>query len=114
MLILAQTDAVDDPLEEITSSVRDIWQSAVDAVPRIGIAIMIVIVGWAISRLVRMLLTRSLSGRHTPSFSRVMSKVVGWLVLFVFVLAAMATAFPSVKPVDLLAGLGSTAFGRDG
>ena len=35
-----------------------------------------------------------------------MSKVSGWIVLVVVVLLAIAVTFPSVKPVDLLAGLG--------
>ncbi len=35
-----------------------------------------------------------------------MSKLAGWILLGVFVLAATAAAFPSVQPVDLLAGLG--------
>lgn len=36
----------------------------------------------------------------------VISKVAGWLFLLAVVLVAIAVTFPSVKPVDLLAGLG--------
>jgi hypothetical protein len=36
----------------------------------------------------------------------VISKVAGWLLLVAVVLVAVAVTFPSVKPVDLLAGLG--------
>lgn len=43
---------------------------------------------------------------RTPSFVAVMSKLAGWGVVSVAVLAAVTTAFPSVKPVDVLAGLG--------
>ena len=81
MMGLAQgADELDDPVEEVSESVSDIWQGTLDALPRLGIALLIILVGWAISRLVRR------SARA--------------------VLAAAAAAFPSVKPVDLLAGLG--------
>ena len=43
---------------------------------------------------------------RTPSFANVMSKLTSWLVVIVSALLAAAVTFPSVKPVDLLAGLG--------
>src|SRR5680860_1023983 len=43
---------------------------------------------------------------RTASFARVMSKVSGWVLLGLAVMVATAVAFPSVKPVDILAGLG--------
>ena len=44
--------------------------------------------------------------RQTPSFADVMSKLASWCLLSLFVLAAVTVTFPSVKPVDLLAGFG--------
>ncbi len=49
---------------------------------------------------------RALERRRTPSFARVISKVVGWTVLTIVVLLAVAVTFPSVRPVNILAGLG--------
>ncbi len=95
-----------EPIEEITESVGGIWESTLDALPRLGIAIIVLLIGWAVGRVVRRLLCRALESGHSPSFSSVMSKLAGWTVMFVFLLAAMTVAFPSVKPVDLLAGLG--------
>lgn len=106
MIAQAEQDELDSPVEEVSESVTDIWQSALDALPRLGIALVILVIGWVISRVVRRLLHRTLSSSHTPSFANVISKIGGWIVLFVFILAATASAFPSVKPVDLLAGLG--------
>lgn len=98
--------ATDDPAAEIEESASSLWESTLDFVPRIGVAAVIVAVGWAASRGVRWLLHRYLERRQTPSFATVMSKIGGWVFLTVVVLIAMAITFPSVRPVDLLAGLG--------
>ncbi len=41
-----------------------------------------------------------------PSFVTVISKLTGWVVLALFVMSAATALFPSVQPVDVLAGLG--------
>ncbi len=96
----------DDPTSEIEESASSLWESTLDFLPRIGVAAVIVVLGWAASRGIRALLRRTLGRRNTPSFATVMSKVGGWLFLGVVVLIALAITFPSVRPVDLLAGLG--------
>ena len=95
-----------DAIDEITDSVGGIWESTLEALPRLGAALVILLLGWMIGRVVRRSLCGALENGHSPSFARVMSKLAGWAVLFLFFLAAMTVAFPSVKPVDLLAGLG--------
>lgn len=96
----------DEPTEEIVDSANSLWETLLDGLPRAGVAIALVLVGWAVSRGVRWGLERVWRRRQTPSFARVMSKVVGWVVLVVVVLLSVAITFPSVRPVDLLAGLG--------
>lgn len=98
--------ATDDPAAEIEESASSLWDSTLDFVPRIGVAAVIVAAGWAASRGLRWLLHRYLRRRQTPSFATVMSKIGGWIFLTVVVLIALAITFPSVRPVDLLAGLG--------
>jgi small-conductance mechanosensitive channel len=95
-----------DAEEEIAESAQSLWQSTLDAAPRLWAALAIITVGWLLSRVVRWLLARHLRRRRTPSFATVMSKVAGWLFLAAVILVAVAVTFPSVKPVDLLAGLG--------
>jgi small conductance mechanosensitive channel len=95
-----------DPGAEIEESASSLWESTLDFVPRVGVAAVIVAIGWAASRGVRWLLHRSLQRRNTPSFALVMSKIGGWIFLTIVVLVALAITFPSVRPVDLLAGLG--------
>jgi small conductance mechanosensitive channel len=98
--------ADDATTDEIADSAQSIVDTTLAALPRIGVALLIIAVAWGISRLVRWLLHTGLARRQTPSFARVMSRLGGWAVLAMGVLLATAVTFPSVEPVDLLAGLG--------
>lgn len=84
----------------------DLLDTLTAAIPRALIALAVVVVGYALSRGLRWLLRRVLATRRTPSFATVMSKLAGWLVLSFSVIVAIVVVFPSVKPVDMLAGLG--------
>ena len=94
------------PTDELSSSARSLWESLLDTLPRLGVAIVIVFVGWGFSRGVRWTMRTRLQRSRTPSFVNVISKLTSWIVVIISVLAAAAVTFPSVKPVDLLAGLG--------
>ncbi len=91
---------------EVADSLGSIWEAFLEAIPRIGIAIVVVIAGWLVGRLVRSIVRSALEKSQTESFTRVMSKMAGWAVLGVGILLALTVIFPSVAPVDLLAGLG--------
>ncbi len=106
--VLAHVRQASDPdtSAEIEKSADSIVETVTGALPRVGVAIAIIAVAWLLSRGLRAVLQRTMSGRRTPSFAKVMSKVAGWILLFVGVLVAVTVTFPSVKPVDLLAGLG--------
>ena len=92
--------------DEVSDSAKNLLDSLLRAVPRVGVALVVLVVAWALARGVRWSLRRWLSRGQTPSFTTVMSKIAGWVVLTVGFLAAVTIVFPSVKPVDLLAGLG--------
>ena len=92
--------------EEISDSAQRMVDSLFRALPRVGVAIVVVVLGWLLARLLRWGLRRWFARRQTPSFANVMSRLAGWVLVFVSVLAGVAIAFPSVQPVDLLAGLG--------
>lgn len=102
VLVVTGTDAGD----EITQSASSLWDSTVAALPRIGVAVAVIAAGWLVSRLIRMASKRAFQRRASRSFALVMSKVLGWLFLTLVVLAALAITFPSIQPVDLLAGVG--------
>ncbi|MDY7102330.1 MAG: mechanosensitive ion channel [Actinomycetota bacterium] len=103
---MAAGEDLDDTTEEISGSARDLIDSVLSALPRLGVALVIIAVGWALSRVLRWVAHRALLRRETPSFALVMSKLAGWTFFAVTVLVAIAVTFPSVQPVDLLAGLG--------
>ena len=84
----------------------DLIDAFTDAVPRLLVAVAVVVVGYALSRGLRWGLRRLLRTRRTPSFAEVMSKLAGWLLLSFSVMVAIVGVFPSVKPVNMLAGLG--------
>ncbi len=97
---------VDDPGAEIEESATSLWESTLDAFPRLGTSVVIILLGWVLARGLRWVLHRAFERRHTPSFASVMSKLISWIFLGLVVLVAMAITFPSVQPVDILAGLG--------
>ncbi len=94
------------PEEEISESARSLWQQTTDAAPRVGVAVAIIFGGWLLSHGLRWVLHRRFAKNRTASFASVMSKIASWIFLFGVILIAIAITFPSVKPVDLLAGLG--------
>ncbi len=100
-MLLAQ-----DSTEEVAQSASELFATFVDALPRVGIAVLVAIVAWLIGRGVRWLARRLLLRTNTNSFATVMSKLIGWIITTIGVLLALAVTFPSVKPVDVLAGLG--------
>lgn len=99
-------DPLESPAEEVSGSARRMAESFLEAMPRVGVALVIILIGYGLSRLLRWLLHLWLQRKRTASFARVMSKLAGWVLFGVAALSATAAAFPSVKPVDLLAGLG--------
>ncbi len=90
----------------MTDSAHRTVEALTAALPRLGLALGFVLAGWVLSRSLRWVLRAWFRRTRTPSFARVMSKVAGCMLFGVALLAATAAAFPSVKPVDLLAGLG--------
>ncbi len=75
-------------------------------VVRVLVGLAVVAVGVLLGRAVRWALHRFLRPRRPPSFAAVMSRLAGWFVAAFLVLAAVVIVFPSVQPVDMLAGLG--------
>lgn len=98
-LAIVSDGRVADAAQRMLDSLRS-------AVPRMAVALVVVLVGWGLSRLLRAGLRRWLATRQTPSFTAVISTVAGALLGALSVLIAITILFPSVKPVDLLSGLG--------
>lgn len=82
------------------------YDSFIDSLPRLGVALAVLILGILLARGVRSILRRYLLRSKSPSFATVISKMVGWVVVVVASLLAVTIVFPSVRPVDVLASLG--------
>lgn len=93
-------------LESARQSAETGFGSLVDALPRIGVGVGIIVVAWVIARILGRVLEPRLARRRTESFGRVVSKLTGYAIVTVGVLVAAVVIFPSFKPVDVLAGLG--------
>lgn len=98
-------DAVDE-LDDIRDTAASLYESLIVALPRLGVALAIVLVGVLLGRGARWGLRRRFTRTRSPSFAEVMSRVGGSVVVVVAVLVALTVTFPSVRPVDVLASLG--------
>ena len=96
------TDAAANAAEES----KAILEAVFEALPRIGIGLVVLIVAIVGGRLLRSFLQPRLTKRRTKSFGQVISNLVRWTVVIVGAFIAMSVVFPSIKPVDLIAGLG--------
>jgi small conductance mechanosensitive channel len=99
-------DAPIDELNEAASTLEKTWETAVAGLPRLGVAVLVFLALWALGRLVRPLMRRHLLKRRTESFANVFSRLIGTGFSVVGFFLAVTVVFPSVKPVDVLAGLG--------
>lgn len=105
-VLFAPASVATEAVDEVRNAAEDAGSSLAGALPRILAAVAIVAVGHVAGRIVRYIARRAMGDRHTPSFVTVMSKVAGLLVMGLAILIALTVLFPSVKPVDLLAGAG--------
>jgi small conductance mechanosensitive channel len=93
-------------VEDFQDSATGAWQTLVDALPRVGIAIGVLSGFVIVGRLLRPLVRRRLGKRRTPSFARVFAKLTSSTMTVVGLLLAVTIIFPSVRPVDVLTGAG--------
>jgi small-conductance mechanosensitive channel len=73
----------------------------------VGLGLTVLVVGILLAQLVRAVVTRTLSWRgRSESSARVFGRLVSWLVTALAVGAAVTVTFPSIRPVNLLGGIG--------
>ncbi|GAB2474531.1 small-conductance mechanosensitive channel MscS [Luteococcus sediminum] len=67
----------------------------------------VVLLGWMVAHLARATVAHLLVWRHrSPSSAAVFGRLTGWGVIFLFVGAGLTITFPSIRPVDVLGGVG--------
>lgn len=101
-----ETVAPTDVTGNVTQEAKNLIEAAIESLPRIGIALVILVVGYGVAVGLRAFARRRLFGGRSESFTRVFSKMIYAAVIVVASLLAVTTVFPSVAPVDVLAGLG--------
>ena len=103
---------------EITATLQQqlagYWEALIKASPRIVIALILILITWAVAALARMVIRR-VAGRmrlrqNLVDVMALLSNVIIWLA---GILVAMTVVFPSITPGSALAtlGLGSVAIG---
>ena len=95
-----------DEAERVADSARSIWETVVAALPRVGTALVVVAVLIVVGRGLRPVVHWWLSRRRTPSFARVFARLAQAMTTILGVLLGITVVFPSVQPVDVLAGAG--------
>ncbi|RYH02787.1 mechanosensitive ion channel family protein [Salipiger sp. IMCC34102] len=74
--------------------------------PNIAIALVVIAIFYVIARLISGAVRRAAARRDRPSLADVASSLVKWIFIIVGVMLAITIVAPSVKPGDLIAGLG--------
>jgi len=96
------TDVTGNAAESST----DLLESLLEALPRIGIGLAIIIATYIVAKSLRRVLEPRLAARQTDSFGRVISRLISYTVITVGFAIGATAIFPSIKPVDLIAGMG--------
>ncbi|AUH35142.1 mechanosensitive ion channel family protein [Paracoccus tegillarcae] len=75
-------------------------------IPNLIAASIVLLIGWGISWLVMWSIRKTLRKRGRPALANVGGSLIGWGILILTFLLAMTIVLPSLKPGDMLAGLG--------
>lgn len=105
-LIVASVLAQASEVEELQESATGAWETFVESLPRVGIALGVLAAFVITGHLLRPLVRRRLVRHRTPSFARVFAKLTSSAMTILGVLLALTIVFPSVRPVDVLSGAG--------
>lgn len=89
-----------------SESADNLLEAFVDALPRIGIGLAIIVASYIAGKILRRYLEPRLAERRSESFGRVISRLISYGVIIAGFAIGFTAIFPSIKPVDLIAGLG--------
>lgn len=85
----------------------DSWVDGfVKLLPNIGVAIILMLLFYGIARIVAHLVQRTASSRSRDNLGDMLGGLIKWVIIVFGFLLAATTVVPSLKPGDLVAGLG--------
>jgi small-conductance mechanosensitive channel len=90
----------------ILETLDNMWDGLLSRLPQIAIGLVLFIAVWFIAQFLGSLIRRSTRGRNSANLGKVLGRLARWTMVLVGLLIATSIIAPSVKPVDLLAGLG--------
>ncbi|MBW3658741.1 MAG: mechanosensitive ion channel [Actinobacteria bacterium] len=105
-VLLAQSPTPDPGLEDSREAAASMLETVLATLPRLAVAILVLIALWLVGSLVRRLLEPRLTRLRTPSFGRVFASLAGAAVKILAVFAALVITFPSVNVLTVVGGLG--------
>ncbi len=98
-----QLDTGTQSLWESVDSMRD---SFISLLPQIAIGLVVFVVFCLLSNLARVVIRDILNRRNKTNLGQVLGRLAQWALILAGLMVASTIIAPSVKPVDLLAGLG--------
>ncbi|WP_428820889.1 mechanosensitive ion channel family protein [Microbulbifer sp. MCCC 1A16149] len=85
----------------------DSWvDGAIKLIPNFTVALLVLLIAFILGSILRLVVRRHLTRRDRSNLGEVLGSLVKWCVILVGFLLAATIVMPSLKPGDLIAGLG--------
>lgn len=108
-VMLAQSPRPSEPaptVDDARDAATSMAESVVAALPRLAVAVLVLILLWLLGSLAKRVLEPRLTRLRTPSFGRVFSTLVAGAIKLLAIMAAFVVVFPSVNVLTIVSGLG--------
>lgn len=106
-------DSLADKAKEVSADYSaaidqvDSWvDGAIKLIPNFTVALLVLLIAFILGTIFRFVVRRHLQRRSRPNLGEVLGSLVKWCVVLVGFLLAATIVMPSLKPGDLVAGLG--------
>lgn len=106
-------DGIKDATGEIDLSMGQLWETVdgmvdgfVSRLPAIVIGIVVFLAFYFLAKFAKSLIRKYTSNRESANLGKVIGRLAQWAIVFLGLMIAVSIISPSVKPGDLLAGLG--------
>lgn len=104
---VAEPTPVEDPMGLILDTLQGWWKTAIEMLPNLAVAVVVLIVFWILARLVRSTLRRGLKSTPVqPPVRRLLVRTVGFGILATGLFVALGVLGLSKTVTTLLAGVG--------
>ncbi len=95
-----------EPLEIMLNQLREVARSAIELVPQLVVAVVVLIITWLVAKGIRTLVRRAIRSRLRPSLRSLFVNLSAIGIWLLGIMIAAIVVFPNLTPAKLLAGLG--------